>query len=136
MNRVVQAFNDHVAGRSPMYECEHRVRHKSGEYIWIATRGKVVERDEKGNPLRIVGTSLDITDRKRAEEALRKSEEQYRMLVETMGESLVILDENGRVSYVNSRFCELSGYSRDEVIGRSIADFATQIDQRLVPRAI
>ena len=132
MNRVVQAFNDHVAGRSPMYECEHRVRHKSGEYIWIATRGKVVERDEKGNLLRIVGTSLDITDRKRAEEALRKSEEQYRMLVETMGESLVILDENGRVSYVNSRFCELSGYSRDEVIGRSIADFATQIDQRLV----
>ena len=132
MNRVVQAFNDHVAGRSPQYDCEHRVRHKSGEYLWIATRGKVVERDEKGNPLRIVGTSLDITDRKRAEEALRKSEEQYRMLVETMGESLVILDENGRVAYVNSRFCELSGYSRDEVIGRSIGDFSTHIDEGVI----
>ncbi len=132
MHREVQAFNDHVAGRSPMYDCEHRVRHKSGEYLWIATRGKVVERDERGNPLRIVGTSLDITDHKRAEEALRKSEEQYRMLVETMGEGLVILDENGRVSYVNSRFCELSGYSRDEVIGRSIGDFSDHIDEKLV----
>ncbi len=132
VNRVIESFNAHADGRLAMYECEHRLQHKSGEYIWTAARGKIVERDDKGNPLRIVGTSLDITDRKRAEKALRKSEEQYRMLVETMGESLVILDENGKVSYVNNRFCELSGYSRDEVIGRSVEDFAGRVDQKLI----
>lgn len=128
ITRVTEAFNAHVEGRSPMYDCEHRVRHKSGEYIWIATRGKLVERDEQGNPLRIVGTSLDITDRKLAEEALRKSEEQYRMLVETMGESLVILDENGMVTFVNNRFCEVSGYSRDEIMGRFVWEYTSQVD--------
>ena len=74
----------------------------------------------------------DITDRKRAEEALRKSEEQYRMLVETMGETVVSIDENGMVRFVNNRFCEISGYSRDEIIGRSVWDFAGQADLQVI----
>ncbi|MGO9571958.1 MAG: PAS domain-containing protein [Desulfomonilaceae bacterium] len=65
LRRVRKAFNAHVKGRTPSYECEHRLRHKSGHYIWILARGKVVERDKEGNAVRIVGTSLDITDRKR-----------------------------------------------------------------------
>jgi PAS domain S-box-containing protein len=74
IDRVNEAFNAHVESRSPLYECEHRFRHKSGEYIWILARAKIVERDEHGNPVRIVGTSLDITERKQEEqerEALR-----------------------------------------------------------------
>ena len=130
--RVLEAFNAHVEGRSSLYECDHRIKHRSGEYIWTAARGKVVERDEYGNPLRIVGTSLDITDRKRAEEALRKSEEQYRMLVETMGETVVSIDENGMVKFVNNRFCEISGYSKDEIVGRFVWDFPTQADQEVI----
>jgi|GEM_PF-1672692 len=132
VSRVLEAFNAHAEGRSPLYECDHRIRHKSGEYIWTAARGKIVERDKQGNPLRIVGTSLDITDRKRGEEALRKSEEQYRMLVETMGETVASIDENGTVKFVNNRFCEISGYSREEIIGRSLWDFPTQVDLEVV----
>ena len=67
---VTNAFNAHVQGRTPLYESEHRLRHKLGEYIWVLARAKVVEWDTQGYPVRIVGTSLDITDRKRAEEAL------------------------------------------------------------------
>ena len=65
---VTNAFNAHVQGRTPLYECEHRLRHKSGRYIWILARAKVLERDEQGRPIRMVGTSLDISDRKLAEE--------------------------------------------------------------------
>ncbi len=74
----------------------------------------------------------DITDRKRAEEALRKSEQQYKMLVETMGETVVSIDENGMVKFVNNRFCEISGYSRDEIIGRSVWDFSGQADLQVI----
>ena len=60
----------------------------------------------------------DISDRKRAERALRQSEKRYRMLVETMNDGLGVQDEHGVWIYVNDRFCEMLGYPRDEMIGR------------------
>src|SRR6185295_16014906 len=71
--RVQKAVADCFDGRVPDYETEHRVRTKSGDWIWILDRGKVFARDEKGQPLRMVGTELDITQRKRLEEELRSA---------------------------------------------------------------
>lgn len=82
IGRVTDAFNAHVQGRTPLYQCEHRLRTKSGEYLWILARAKVVEWDENGSPLRIVGTSLDISDRKRADEALQKAHDELERRVE------------------------------------------------------
>ncbi len=70
----------------------------------------------------------DISDRTRAERALRESEERHRMLVETMNDGLGVQDENGIWTYVNNRFCEMLGYSRDEMIGRPLTDFLNQTD--------
>ncbi len=74
----------------------------------------------------------DITERKRAEKALRQSEEKYRRLVDTMNEGLGVQDENGRVTYINDRFCELLGYSRDEIVGRTIYDFLDEAGREIV----
>ena len=82
IDRVTDAFNTHVKDRTPFYESEHRLRHKSGHYIWILARGKVVEWDKQGYPVRLVGTSLDITDRKRAEEALQSAHDELERRVE------------------------------------------------------
>ncbi|NTV47246.1 MAG: PAS domain S-box protein, partial [Chlorobiales bacterium] len=57
----------HFAGETDYYECEVRLRHKNGEWVWILDRGKVFEWDKNGKPLRMAGTHLDITERKRAE---------------------------------------------------------------------
>jgi PAS domain S-box-containing protein len=65
--RVENALADVLAGLAPEYACEHRVRTKSGQWIWILDRGKVFARDEHGHPIRMAGTELDITERKRAE---------------------------------------------------------------------
>ncbi len=69
--RVKGALNRHVAGDTPSCEMEYRIATKSGEVRWVLTRGKVVERDNDGRPLRATGTWLDITDRKRVEELLQ-----------------------------------------------------------------
>ncbi len=63
-------FQAHLQGESPQYESEVRLRHKKGHYIWVLDRGRVVSRDEQGNPVRMTGTHRDITARKEAELAL------------------------------------------------------------------
>ncbi len=60
----------HLSGEIPRYECEYRLRKKSGDWIWVLVKGQVVEHDESGKPKRMVGTTLDITARKLTEQDL------------------------------------------------------------------
>lgn len=69
-DRVMEVLNTHLRGETPFYEAEQRLRHRSGEWVWILDRGKVIERDADGNPVRACGTHLDITERKRQESRL------------------------------------------------------------------
>jgi len=61
------AMQDYLAGKVDMFESEHRVRHKAGHWVWFVERGKAVQHDSTGLPLRIVGTSMDISARKETE---------------------------------------------------------------------
>ena len=80
-------------------------------------------------PIRLRGRELlysiihDITERRRAEEELQKSEERYRLLVETMNEGLAMADQDYAFTYVNQRFCEMLGYCREELIGHNLIEF-------------
>ncbi len=84
----------------------------------------------------IEGIVLDITERKQTEEALTKSEEQYRMLVETMSDGLIIRDKNGFLAFVNERFCQMMGYTRSELTGRLLSDFLDTANRKRVEREI
>ncbi|MCK6626874.1 MAG: PAS domain-containing protein [Anaerolineae bacterium] len=70
--RLRQAWQSHVAAKTPFYECEYRLRNRAGEWQWILDRGKIVEWDKHNQPLRATGTHLDITERKHIEETLQK----------------------------------------------------------------
>jgi PAS domain S-box-containing protein len=65
--RVQRSLKDHFERLTPEYETEYRVKTKSGNWIWVLARGKVFTRETNGQPLRMIGTELDITDRKRFE---------------------------------------------------------------------
>lgn len=69
-----RSIQDHLEGRTPVHEVEIRMRTKDGSYRWILDRARVVRRAADGRPLRMSGTHADITERKRAEEALRQSQ--------------------------------------------------------------
>jgi len=79
--------------------------------------------DSNGHLLGMVELTLDITQRKRIEEELRASESRYRHLVEAMNEGLGFADRNYNFTYVNQKFCEMLGYSQDELIGREFIQF-------------
>ncbi len=66
--RVWAAHHAHLDGFTPVFESEYRMRGKNGNWVWILDRGKVVERDANGMPLRMVGSHLDITERKQSEQ--------------------------------------------------------------------
>jgi len=74
----------------------------------------------------------DVTERKKAEEALQDSEKHYRLLVESMSEGLVRLDEKGVVTYLNDRFLEVIGATRDEIYGHSVLEFVDPTSQKML----
>jgi len=73
LKRSTALIMKHFAGDNEVYDCECRVRNKDGSWIWIHDRGRVAERDDKGNPVRMTGTHADITQRKNAERRIEES---------------------------------------------------------------
>jgi len=114
--RVDQALQRHLNGETPEYIVEKRVRHTSGQYIWVLARGKVISRDEYGRALRLVGTYSDITARKQAEERIRL----LSRAMQQSGEAIIITDAEGVIEYVNPAFCDITGYTETEAIGQTL----------------
>jgi len=67
---VLDAFYDHLHGKTPFYEALHRMQHKNGTVTWVLDRGRVTDWDENGNPLKVTGTHIDMTKEKQYEEQL------------------------------------------------------------------
>jgi PAS domain S-box-containing protein len=113
----------HFSGELDYYECEARMRHKNGEWVWVLDRGKVAVWTEDGNPLRIMGTHQDITERKRSENRLKKNEELYRTLFSDSHTPIFMVDEKNR-SYidVNQAALDFMECNREQLIGKSVYD--------------
>lgn len=122
-DKVLGAVEEYLEGRRPVFEVEHRAVIKPGELVWLLLKGDIVERDEHGVPLRMVGTMLDITERKRAEDVLRESEAMLSSVLDSMDDLVFILDSEGRFmdSCQPSRGSDLFA-PPDEWVGKSYRD--------------
>ncbi len=100
-------------------ECvrEMMVKRRDGSEIWVEDSGRYV-RDESGRVAVREGVLRDVTDRQRAEQELRRSEERYRTLVESMNDGLMQVDNDDVIIFVNQRFCSMVGYSQQELLGQ------------------
>jgi len=110
-----------LAGHEPR-SIEHRIMRKDGQIRWVSN-SLVPSYDVEGHLLSYDGLIRDITNRKIAEETLRESEERYRQLVETMNEGLAMADHDYLFTFVNERFAEMLGYSREEMLGCHLLEF-------------
>lgn len=122
-----QDLDAYLNGRAPVYRNEHRLLCKDGTYKWILDQGKVIQWTADGKPLRMIGTHHDIDERKRAEEALRLSEERHRFITESISDVIWTLDvETLRFTYVSPSVERLRGYTPEEVM-------AEPMDAALLP---
>jgi diguanylate cyclase (GGDEF)-like protein/PAS domain S-box-containing protein len=94
-DRALFTVRDYFAGNQPFFIIEYRIRCKDDSWKWILARGKLVSRDANGNPLRMIGTHTDISDRKRYEESLQRSESKFRALYDSTSDAVMLLDKNG-----------------------------------------
>jgi PAS domain S-box-containing protein len=100
---------------------EYRFRNKAGEYLWILNKAKVVERNEKGEASRVVGTHTNITERKKKEAEIAAISQEIRDITNAVneGSALSITNAQDIIVKVNKQFCELSGYTEEELIGHN-----------------
>lgn len=119
-------------GRSLTFEMELTCKDRST--IWAEVTASFAF-DSQGRPAGYVGMTRDITERKRAEEAIRQSEETYRTIFESTGTAMIILEEDTTISLANSEFVRLSSYSRGEIEGKKAwKDFIVPEDVARVMR--
>jgi PAS domain S-box-containing protein len=104
------------------YDVEFRIVHQDGSMHWVMGKGKALM-DEAGQAARMLGVNMDITARKQAEDALRRSEARYRAIVEDQTELICRLLPDGRYTYVNDAYCRYFGRSQEELIGRAFLPF-------------
>jgi sigma-B regulation protein RsbU (phosphoserine phosphatase) len=103
----------------------YRIMTKDNQIRWVEDQTSVV-RDDQGNKIFNQGLLVDITSRKLAEEEVRKSEEKFRRIVETAGEGFILMDEDLKIIDVNEAYCRLLGYSREEILGKTPFDLASE----------
>lgn len=117
---MVRALHEE-ARKTGNYQAEYRVVHPDDSIRWLSTRGQVFF-DETGVPYRIVGVSIDVTERKLAEEALRQSETRLRHILDTTSDWIWEVNEQGIYTFVNGRVEQVLGYAPEEVLGKSPFD--------------
>ena len=129
ISNVENLLKQHLEGKSEQLLIEYRFKAKDDSWIWVLNRGKVFERDNEGNPLRMVGTHSDISLRKKAEEEVKQrsielqiiyeqlqiSEEKFRQLAENTQDVFWLRDED-QIIYLNTAFDKVWGHDREEVL--------------------
>jgi PAS domain S-box-containing protein len=114
--KAVAAIENYFAGKTEQYAIEFRMQHKQGNWLWIASRGRVFAVDAEGNPQRAVGTHQDITDRKLTELALAQEKDQFQSAMEYSAIGMALVSLKGEWLMVNPAICRIVGYSMEELL--------------------
>ncbi|HSL02046.1 MAG TPA: PAS domain-containing protein [Nitrospiraceae bacterium] len=140
VDRVFAALTAHIERRDP-YDVEYRLLTKAGEYGWFRARGQAI-RDEAGRMTRMAGSLQCVTDRKRAEHALRRSQQLLRDVADNTTAVIYVKDTEGRFLFTNRRFEQLFhltteqivGHTNHEIFPREIADAFRANDLQVLQR--
>lgn len=110
--RIQEALKDHLENDTDHFQVTYRAKTFKGEWIWLLDRGKVVERDNNNQPIRMTGTLKNISHLKQAEEQLKL----FKRSIETISDGVFIADTNFRFISVNQAYCQRTGETREQAL--------------------
>ena len=99
---TLDAMRAHLSGIAPAYEAEYRARHSDGHWVWMGNRGKVVQFSQQGQPLRMVGTLMDISRRKRVEGELLATQAELQATLNALPDLVFEFNNEGRYRAIHS----------------------------------
>jgi PAS domain S-box-containing protein len=115
LEQARQVLRDSIRNHTA-YELQHRLRLPHGKIKWVLETGRTLY-DDKGKPLRSVGAVQDITEKKLAEDDLKKSQRLFQSLAASSPVGIFRTDAEGNTTYVNPKWCQMSGMSRTKALG-------------------
>jgi len=121
LEQVKEEINQYADEDLEEYTQYYRMLTKDGDIRWVEDQTSVV-RDDEGNKIHNQGILIDITERKRAEDNLKRSEEKFRRIVETAAEGFLLMDEDFRIVDTNNAYDRLVGFAREELLGNLLLD--------------
>jgi len=122
LERSNHLLEEHFNGQSPMYQCEVRVRHKDGSWVWILDTGSVVEWTEEGSPLRVYGTHQDISEQKQLQEALEHKNRELNLILDSSPLMIFYKDASGRYIFANAALANTLGLPKEQIRGKRSSD--------------
>jgi PAS domain S-box-containing protein len=112
------------------FDAEYRIQRQDGQLRWVMSKGQT-HCDSTGQPIRMIGVTLDVTERRQTAEELRRSEERFRLLIEGIADyAIFMLDPAGFVTSWNSGAERIKGYGGQEIIGEHFSCFYSDEDLR------
>ena len=116
---VQQALTEHLEGKRARYEAQYRLRNRNNNYLWVADRGKICERDASGAATRVVGMVQDITRERLAQVALQRSEADQGTLIAALPDVIMRFDRQGRHLFVSENVVQLTPLPASALIGKT-----------------
>ena len=119
--RAAQTLRAHLDSKSP-YDLEIRLRHKKGFYVWVRTKGHAVWA-ENGEPIRMAASITEITDRMRAEDALRESQGQFKAIADNSPSPIYLMDTDSNLLMVNRTYQKFYGITGEQALTMPISEW-------------
>ncbi|MDR5657711.1 PAS domain S-box protein [Halodesulfurarchaeum sp. HSR-GB] len=120
----------HTAGETEYFETEYRLQTAEGDWMWLQSLGKIVDRDDEGDPLRFVGIQFDISERKARERKLQETKQRLEGIIKLSPEPIWVLDTSGTVILWNEAAEDAFGYPAEETIGAQLQSLALFTDEQ------
>ncbi|PLX19917.1 MAG: hypothetical protein C0599_10015, partial [Salinivirgaceae bacterium] len=135
---AMQAMHDLISGENEVYDVNYRIQHKNGDYIWFHDKGRIISRQDNGEPLLIEGVATEISEIKQLEQALGESNKQFMEFFQEAPDAYYLHLSDGTLVDANKMAEKLTGYQKKDFIGKSLLEspLVDDADKNMVSKII